>query len=396
MPRKTEEIRHENLVRLIHRLLIGDASRGELKNSLKLGNSTLSYLISELNDLGLIEEKKRIYRLGRPSQVVGLREDAWNVIGIKMGREGVSGVMFDARGRKISAFSRPILSYMRSNEGYAEALKDVLAYFHSQEAESPLLGMGVCSSGIVDSHKGEIVHSPVMNVKHLNVYTKIKEIFGEVPVFVTNDVDSLATFEAFLNPRKDTLLVSYGIGIGASYIHRGRVFHPVQGLSSFEIGHTVVKNEGECYCGQTGCLEYHSSEYAILREYFGLKESFKDFIEKEEEVFREKLLELRKKAQDPDNELKGIYKKAFKELAVVLGNLSILLKPVRVVLFGEGVVGDWMAQLLFEQIKERFDPLMAGDFAIEVEHRLRLWEEGAAFAAILKFLPAYISSKRVK
>lgn len=393
---RMEEIRRENLIRLLLKLFEGDATRGELKTSLKVGTSTLSYLVAELREQGMVEERKRLYRVGRPSQVIGLQEGAWNVIGIKMGREGVSGVRFNARGQKVESFLRPILSHMRSNKGYTEALRDVLLYFKTHERGTPLLGIGVCSSGTVDSHRGEIVHSPVMNVEHLGVQQIATEIFGEIPILVTNDVDSLGAFEAFLNPRKDTLLISYGIGIGASYIHRGRVFHPVRGLSSFEIGHMVVANDGDCYCGQVGCLEYHASEYAILRRYQGLRESFRDFVEREEELFKDKLLELRKRARDPDHRLLRAYEEAFQYLALVVGNLVVLLKPARVVLFGEGIVGDWMADLLYKRITERFAPLMVGDFTLEVERRIRLWEEGAAFAALLKFLPAFVASRREK
>jgi predicted NBD/HSP70 family sugar kinase len=392
LPRKTEDIRLENLVKLLLELFKSDSTREELKKSLKVGTSTLSYLISELMKLGFIEESRRIYNLGRPSQVVGLKKDAWNILGIKIGREAVSGVLFDSKNNELERFSRPIFSNMRANSGYEKALRDVLNYFKS--LKMPLLGIGVCASGTVDSHKGRIVYSPVMNVKDFSISGIIENIFGKLPVSVLNDVDSLATLEAFLNPEKDALLVSYGIGIGASYIHEGRVFNPVRGLSSFEIGHVIVENKGNCYCGQIGCLEYHSSEYAILKHYLGIKKSFKYFIEKEEEVFRNSLIELREKARNPDDLLLEAYKKAFHYLALVLGDLIVILKPARVILFGEGVVGDWMAELLKEQIFQRFNSLVIGNFEMEVEHQIKFWEEGAAFSALLNFLPLLVASKR--
>lgn len=393
MSRKAEDIRLQNLTKLLFELFKGDSTREELKKSLKVGTSTLSYLISELMKLGFVEESKRVYSGGRPLQVVGLKKDAWNILGIKIGREAVSGVLFDSKSTELERFSRPIFSNMRTNTGYEMALRDVLNHFKSLKV--PLFGVGVCVSGIVDSYKGKIVYSPVMNVENLNISKIIENILGELPVSVLNDVDSLATLKAFLNPEKDALLVSYGIGIGASYIHDGKVFNTVKGLSSFEIGHIVVDETGDCYCGQVGCLEYHASEYAILRHYQGVKESFKYFIEKEEEVFRNSLIELRKKAQNPDDSLLKVYKKAFNYLALTLGNLITILKPVKVILFGEGIVGDWMAELLKEQIFQRFNPLMIGSFEIEVERQIKFWEEGAAFSVLLNSLPLYVASKRI-
>lgn len=392
MPRKAGDIRFENLIKLLLELFKGDSTREELKKSLKVGTSTLSYLISELMKLGFVEESKRIYSGGRPSQVIGLKKNAWNILGIKIGREAVSGILFDSKNTELERFSRPIFSNMRTNIGYKNALRDVLNYFKSLKI--PLLGVGVCASGTVDSYKGRIVYSPVMNVENLSISGIVEDVIGKLPVSVLNDVDSLATLEAFLNPEKDALLVSYGIGIGASYIHEGKVFNPVKGLSSFEIGHVVVDKTGNCYCGQIGCLEYYASEYAILRNYQGIKESFKYFIEKEEEIFRNSLIELRKKAKNPDDSLLKVYKKAFYYLALILGNLIAILKPVRVILFGEGIVGDWMAEILKEQILQRFNPLMIGNFEIEIEHQIKLWEEGAAFSVLLNSLPSLVASKR--
>ena len=396
MGRQVSDIRRENLEKLILELYKGPKTRRELREAVGVGASTLSYLLSDLQRMGIIQRKSVIKGRGRPPELVRLLDGAWYTMGIKMGREKISGVLFGATGSILETTSVPIMASMRSNNGYTKALEEVLKKLRNR-CPHPL-AIGVCSSGVVDSGSHKILYSPVMNVTDLDVSKTVKKAFPNCKLVVMNDVDAVAAYEAFLNPDGDMLFVSYGVGIGMAYIIRGEVFKPSSMVSAFEFAHTLVSDEGECYCGQKGCLEYHASEYAVIKRHFKLQDTFVEFVEAEEERFHNHIEEIRALARESVKSVKKSYYEPLRILARALGNLVVLLRPAKIVIFGEGMVADWMVEMLEKHLKELFSPKMLGDVKVEWKTDMHLWERGASFNAlkssINRIIPFPASTKK--
>ena len=256
---------------------------------------------------------------------------------------------------------------MRNKKGYSEALQEVVQELFTDR----VLGIGVCSSGIVKGE--EVVISHVMNVRNWNLRNVLKDFER---IVVMNDADALCQ-EISQRADSDFLLVSYGIGIGASLWKNGKIKH-------IELGHMIVSSKGKCYCGQTGCLEYHSSEYAVLKSYLGMDIDFEDFVVNEEEKYRSVVEELRKKAKEDFETVKKHYEKAFKNLSVAVGNILMGFGVPLVFLVGEGVVNEDMVKLLEKSVKERFNR----EFIDGVEFHLASanWMLGAARAVVDRYL----------
>ena len=87
MGRQVSDIRRENLEKLILELYKGPKTRRELREAVGVGASTLSYLLSDLQRMGIIQRKSVIKGRGRPPELVRLLDGAWYTMGIKMGRE---------------------------------------------------------------------------------------------------------------------------------------------------------------------------------------------------------------------------------------------------------------------------------------------------------------------
>ncbi|PLV57346.1 ROK family transcriptional regulator [Thermotoga sp. SG1] len=361
-------LRKENKLKVIkHILESGKVTRSDLSQELGLAHSTLSYIIDELNEENflLIEEVKS--KKGRPYQILSVNPERFSVIGVKVGREEVRGVLFDAFLNPIREHRVSILAPMRNNEGYTEALRETVENLFSEN----LLGIGICSSGLVKDQ--EVVVSHVMNVRNW----RPKDVLEDFErVIVMNDADALCR-EISQRTDSDFLLISYGVGIGASLFKNGRIEH-------LEMGHVIVSSDGKCYCGQTGCLEYHSSEYAVLKSYLGSEIDFEDFISNEEEKYRSFIEEIRKKAKENFESVKKHYEEAFKHLSVAVGDVLMSTGVSQVFLVGEGAVSEDMAKLLEKMIKERFNR----EFIDEVEYHLASasWMLGAARAVVERYL----------
>jgi len=351
-------------------------SRAELSSLTGLSASTLSYIVRELLNEGFIDVTETEPSRGRPSQLLRIDASCWFVIGIKVGREEVRGVLFDAAMHPVRKSSIRIFSQMRNNEGYASAVLEIVKELKSER----LLGVGICSSGIVSS--GEIVASHLMNVRKLDIKKLLESSLGIGNVVLMNDVDALAYFLSS-HERNDFLTVSYGTGIGASFWSNGHAKH-------FELGHAIVASEGRCYCGQTGCLEYHSSEYAVIKSYLGKDIDFEDFAMNEEEKYRSIVEEIRAKARSNFKSVEIHYIEPFRRLSLVLGNLIMVLKPSSVVFLGEGIVNDDMVTLLKKCVEEKFNAEFIGNVDFQLAHAS--WEEGVALATVRKFLPKVLSS----
>ncbi len=343
--------------------------REQLASETKLSLSTLSYILRELIEEQLVSSVVVHKGRGRPSQLLRVRSDSWFVIGIKVGREEVRGTLFNSLMEVVRNHSVRIMASMRNNEGYSNALREVLEELKHEK----LLGVGICSSGIVD--EDSIVVSHLMNVRNLKVSVLLSSM-GIENFILMNDVDALSYAISDLG-ESNFLALTYGTGIGASYYQAGKAQH-------IEIGHVIVSSTGKCYCGQTGCLEYHASEYAVLKAFLKTDFSFEDFAANEEEKYRDKINQLREISKKNFDEVKVFYEPAFRLLSVVLGNLLLILKPSKVFFLGEGLTNIKMVNLIKNYVQASFNSefISPTDFAMAGAS----WEFGVALAALHKYL----------
>lgn len=344
--------------------------RFELARKTGLSLSTLSYIVRELEDSGLLLVEEVQKERGRPSQIVKINPSAWRVVGIKVGREEVKGTLFDATAKPLKKHRISILSDMRNNDGYWKAISEIVGKLSCDN----LLAVGICSSGIVED--GKVVVSHLMNVRNLDLKALLKSAFKLNNFFLMNDVDALC-YSLSRSNGENFLVVSYGTGIGASFWKQEQANH-------IEMGHLIVSTQGKCYCGQTGCLEYNASEYAVLKNFLGKEIDFEDFAWNEEEKYRPFIEKLRKVASNDFNDAKDFYETPLKILSVTVGDLVMTLKPSKVILLGEGIVNPQMVQIVKKNVSEIFNK----DFVKEVDFKTDLadWELGVASASVDRFI----------
>ena len=240
-------------------------SRADIARATSLTRTTVSEIVSELIQTGLVSETG-VGRsaIGKPPIMVDFNPDARQIICVDLGVDEFHGALVNLRGEVIHQTTLSL------EEGKGEAaLKQVnrLVAGLQAQATAPLLGIGIGTPGPVNPADG-IVRQAV-NLDWVNVDLK-KELFSrfDVPVHVANDSHVAALAESAYGDHgraPSLVLIKVGKGIGSGIVLEGRL-HTGQSFSAGEVGHISVERGGRpCSCGNEGCLETVASTFALLR-----------------------------------------------------------------------------------------------------------------------------------
>lgn len=270
-------VKTHNVQALLLTLLYEDnLSRIQLAKRTGLSNTTITNLIAELIQQGLVTEEECVQgdpqvirSVGRPRTGVCLNPDARYVIGIHIGvgifRVALTNLrdeilfnnqeLFDIHAPAYDVLDLILLS-----------VKDLLKKSHI--SKKVILGIGVGASGLIDFQTGVNVFAPNLNWRDIPIKAYLESHLG-LKAVVDNNVRAMALGEAYFGSGRsvDSLAFVYGrIGVGAGFIYKGQVFRG-SAMGAGEIGHTNLILEGgeACRCGNSGCLETLVSEPVILR-----------------------------------------------------------------------------------------------------------------------------------
>lgn len=253
-----------------------DLSRVQLAQRTHLSNTTITNLISQLLEQGVVseldneeDESGKLRSVGRPRTSIHLEPDARYVVGVHIGvgvfRVAITNLLDEMLVNCMEQFDINASSD-RVMEQMAAAIEATLE--ESQVERSKILGIGIGASGLVEVATGINLLAPNLNWHD----APLREYFQDrlhLPVFVDNNVRAMAMGEAYFGVGRgvDSLAFVYGrVGVGAGLISRGQPFRgSISGAG--EIGHNVMLLEGgePCRCGNSGCLETLVSEPALLR-----------------------------------------------------------------------------------------------------------------------------------
>ena len=245
---------HESL--LLQQLFTsGPASRADLARATGLTRVTVSDLIGELLEHGLVAElgAPAESRVGKPPTLVGFVPDAAYVVSLDLSHhETLVGAVLDLVGEvKV----RRSLQLKGAKGEAAVRLVHKLARSLIAQADRPVLGIGVGSPGVV-SPDGTVIDAPNLGWTDTPLATSLGEAL-DLPVYVANDANTAALGEHTFGEAAEggLMVLRVGRGVGAGLVLDGHLVHGHRSAAG-EIGHVVVDPRGElCACGRTGCLE---------------------------------------------------------------------------------------------------------------------------------------------
>jgi len=267
---------HNLQVILLNLLYEPVLSRSQLAKQTRLSNTTITNLIAELIDQGIVTEKSsngvdqgELRPVGRPRTGICLEPNARYVIGVHIG----VGIFRVAVTNLRAAIIYSQLHSFDVNTPPTEVLDQMIAAIESATIEGnfdrqKILGVGVGASGLVDFSTGVNLLAPNLNWHDVSLREYLQDRLP-LPVIVDNNVRSMAIGETYFGAGLgvDSVAFVYGrTGVGAGLTFKGRVFRG-SAKGAGEIGHSVILPHGGelCRCGNSGCLETLVSESVILQ-----------------------------------------------------------------------------------------------------------------------------------
>ncbi len=244
----------------------GELSRAEIARRTHLARATVSSVVVELFNEGLVQEVGlQTSRGGKPGTLLSVLEDSRCLIGVDLADNEFRGGVIDIRGNV-----KHQLGLRLGNRCGEEALELVFELIDQLAGKvgGPILGIGVGVPGLVDTCEGAIIHTVHQAWSALPLRELLEQRFG-VPVYVANDSQVAALGEYMFGhvgePKIPNLIVlRVGPGVSAGIILNGNVLFG-DGYGAGEIGHVRVVEDGElCLCGHYGCLETVVSRRTLL------------------------------------------------------------------------------------------------------------------------------------
>jgi len=247
----------------------GEISRAELARRSSLSRSTVSAIVSDLLNTGLVEESRAgVSSGGRRPIMLEFQDQASFIIGIELGATHVSCVLTDLRCNVRASWSAPAPVRDAPELALAKMTMGVRSVMEAAGVQpSDVLAIGVAVPSPVDAARpGELLPLVVPTWQGYNIATHLEDAFGR-PVFVDNDANLGALAELWWGAGSsvdDLAYIKVATGVGAGLIINGRIFRGSGGIAG-EIGHTSIDPNGpQCVCGLRGCLTTFIGTPALL------------------------------------------------------------------------------------------------------------------------------------
>jgi glucokinase-like ROK family protein len=245
-------------------------SRAQIAAMTGLNKSTVSSLVEELIERGLVHEiGLNSTGAGRPSTLLELNPQAGIIIGTELGVDFYSVIMTDFVGQMIwrcQQESDPTAGQVTALSQLLQLLDEAIEIGRDRGAR--LLGIGVSTPGTVNVESGMLAFAPNLQWRHVPMQQIVSEHTG-LPVIVDNDANAAALGEHLFGVAchaNNFIFIFAGVGIGGGLFLNGELYRGASGFAG-EIGHTTLMVEqfqSPCHCGNRGCWETYANQYSII------------------------------------------------------------------------------------------------------------------------------------
>jgi N-acetylglucosamine repressor len=241
-----------------------EISRADAARATGLAKATVSELVNELIQQGLISESRYAEALvGKPPLLLEIARNGRHLICADLANQEFQGAIVNLRGDILHTIHIP----RKGRVGQAAIelvyqLVDALL----EKTTCKLLGIGIGTPGLIDSTNGFVQYAVNMEWRDIPLGELLKTRYG-LPVHIANDSQIAALAESQFGqcqPNSNHVTIKLGRGIGAGIVLNGQLYQG-DGYGAGEIGHIrVVENGLPCQCGNTGCLETVASSRAVV------------------------------------------------------------------------------------------------------------------------------------
>ena len=246
-------------------------SRAELSDCTQLTRASITQIVNELMEDGLVTETESVgrNRLGRKQTQLAIVKDAMYIAGVNLRRRGYDLGVLNLAGEVL---------WQRSGATLGREVRAVLDEIAAQLREGVralqipperFYGVGVGAPGPLDRSSGVILNPPDFAPWHnVPIVQQLRERTGW-NVYLENISNAHALEELYFGIGRDGvqnfMLLRVDEGVGAGIVLGGCLFGGSRGQCP-EIGHVSIDRNGPlCACGRRGCWERYISFPAVLR-----------------------------------------------------------------------------------------------------------------------------------
>lgn len=243
-------------------------SRAEISRQLDLSRSTVTEIIKDLLQTGLVAEVGSGESSGgRKPILLQFQDDAKVILGIDIGATHVSVAMTNLRG-KLLFWKEKDFPVREDSDGTHKLINELCDESLSSQnmGYDKLLSMGVSVPSPVDPIRPEYLSETIIPAWHgKSGLERLREKY-RVPVYLDNDANLGALAEHWWGAGKgvnDLIYIKISNGIGAGYIFGGKLYRGSKGIAG-EMSHMPIDPNGRlCGCGLRGCLGTVISAWAL-------------------------------------------------------------------------------------------------------------------------------------
>ncbi|MBR5141918.1 MAG: ROK family protein [Bacteroidales bacterium] len=245
----------------------GDYSLADLSKELNTSIPTITKLVGELLEEGLLEDRGKLGTNGgrRPS-IYGLNPTAGYFVGVDIRRKFINMCITDFKGTVLD-YQENIPFVVENSEDSFIGLARFIESILQKDDINPdkVLAYGMNLTGRVNNETGYCFSYFIGEDKP--IASVLRNALGK-PVYVENDSRAMTYGEyicGVANGESNMLFLNVAWGLGMGIISDGKLSYGKSGFSG-EIGHfPLLDNDQICHCGKTGCLETGASGSAVYR-----------------------------------------------------------------------------------------------------------------------------------
>lgn len=244
-------------------------SRAEITRATGLAPQTISNIIGELTEAGLVRSvSRRSGARGQPAVDLDINPDGGFTFGVSFGHGVLLVILTDVAGTVRDRAELDLAS------DAPEAVLDQIAATTSamlerqKVARQRVWGVGLVIPALFQDDRLVVLGEVALpGWKDFSLRQSLQDKLG-LPVLLENDATAAAIGERLYGAGRtltDFAYIYIGAGIGGGLFLRGQPYRGGYGKSG-EIGHLVVDTNGRpCPCGNRGCLERYASVSLALK-----------------------------------------------------------------------------------------------------------------------------------
>jgi predicted NBD/HSP70 family sugar kinase len=366
------EVRRHNLALVLsHLRASGARSRATIAAETGLNKATVSSLVAELVERGLVAEGvTERGAVGRPSQRVDLHGGVFYTIGSEVNLDYLAVIAVNVRAEVLTERWLPLdtgrLDADVAVARLAELILEVIAA--RSQVGGELVGVTFAVPGLVERSTGRVLSAPNLGWSETQVVETMRRLLGDpgYPLLLDNEANLAARAEVESGDRAqvdDLILLRGAVGVGAGIVAGGQLLRGVRGFAG-EVGHMQLDPGGRlCGCGRRGCWETLVGLNALLASAADEDDPVRD---PALDVVR-RLALLQARAEAGDVRTLDALRQTADWLGTGAGILVNLFNPELLVLGGYfAVLGPWLTAPLTASLPGRVFAPRAGGCRVEL------------------------------